>query len=109
MDGFGKTFLILRTKVTGNDHTCTGADAIEQTDQEEDEAARRADRRQRLTAQQIAYNQCIRRIIKLLKKIAQKDRHRKSDHLLPDRAFCQPVFCILQGECLLVCFHWILL
>lgn len=80
--------------IPGNDYTCADGDPIEKAHQQKDQTAGGADCSQGIATEKIAHDQCICCVVKLLKQIAQKQRKRKGKHALPDRAFCQQIFCL---------------
>ena len=61
---------ILSAEIFGNHHTAAGSHATEKTDNQENHAARGADRRKGVVVGKISYNPGIRHIIKLLQKLA---------------------------------------
>ncbi len=61
---------ILGAEIFGNHHTAAGCHAAEETDNQENHAARGADRRESVVVGKISYNPGIRHIIKLLQKLA---------------------------------------
>lgn len=87
VDGLLYAVVILRAEIARDDDARAHRDAVDQTDHQEDQVTGGADGGQRLAAQKIADDQGIRRVIELLKQVAQKQREREGDQRLRDRAF----------------------
>ena len=67
-------FYFLRAVVPCDHHTSADCKSVKKPDQQKNQAARRADRRQGIAPKQISDDQRVRRIVELLKQIAQKKR-----------------------------------
>lgn len=82
---FCMAVVVLRAEITRDDYARTHRNAVDQTDHQENQVAGGADRGQRLTAQKVADDQRIRRVVQLLKQVAQKQREREGDQRLRNR------------------------
>ena len=85
----GNAFRISCTKITGDDDACAHRCADKETDQKEDQAAGGVDRSERFLAEEVADDPGVRRVIELLKQLAQEDRCSKPDKHFPGLAFGQ--------------------
>ena len=82
VDGLLHAVVVLRAEIARDDHARTHRNAVDQTDHQENQVAGGADRGQRLAAQKVADDQRIRRVVQLLKQVAQKQREREGDQRL---------------------------
>ena len=100
---YGKLcFLLLpRTDIVRNHHTRADRNAIEEPDQKKNQVSDTADGRKRTASFEISHNQGVYRIVKLLKKIADEHRDRKTNDPLSHRSLCHQVAIIC---CSLCCF-----
>ncbi len=82
---------VVSTEIMRNDNTRTDGHALTERDEKIDERAARPDRRKRVAADKVADDDGVRRVIKLLKKIAQNKRHAEHQQLSADAALCHKV------------------
>ena len=91
-------FVILRAEESCNDDTGTHGNAVKETHKHVDDTSGRTDRGQSSTADKFAHNPGIKRMIELLKNIAQKNRQGEQKHLFPDGAFRQCIAIVMQED-----------
>ena len=68
--------MVLRADMPGYDDARAHGKAQKKTDGHEGDGARTGDSRQSASAHQIAYDESVRRVVKLLEKITDEDRQR---------------------------------
>ena len=83
MDGSGHAVIVSGAEIAGNGHACAHGQTGKEADEQEDQRARRTDGRQRLIPQKPADNQRVRRIVKLLEHLTEKNRYGKLNNQLP--------------------------
>ena len=100
---YGKLCLLLlpRADIVRNHHTRADRNAIEEPDQKKNQVSDTADGRKRTASFEISHNQGVYRIVKLLKKIADENRDRKTNDPLSHRSLCHQITIIC---CSLCCF-----
>ncbi len=80
MNGTGNLLLVARSEKFGNHHAATHCRSHKKTYHQKNQRTRRSDRGKRVRPQKLAYNQRIRRIVKLLEHLTQENRQRKAQH-----------------------------
>ena len=83
MHRFGNAFEIPRAEIARDHDARAHGCADEKADQQVDEASRRIDRRKRVAAEKVPDDPRVRRVVKLLKQLTQKDRSGKGNQRLP--------------------------
>lgn len=78
--------LVLGAKKLRDDNARPGAKAGEQPDHQVDDGGAGAHRRQGVGADVVAHHDRIHRVVKLLEQVAQQQRQREQQQLLPDDA-----------------------
>ena len=84
MDGGADLFIVLGPEILGNDDACPDEQAHKKTCHHKNEVAAAGHSGQSLLAHKFAHDDTVHRVVQLLAEIAQKDRHCKADHALPD-------------------------
>ena len=90
VDGFLQLLLILLAEIFCRHHTGADGDAVEKAHQQKNQISRGADCRQRVVAEEISYDQRIRRIVELLEQISPEQGYREGDQPFPDRPVGHP-------------------
>lgn len=92
MYGFLKIFCLSCAVIAGDHHAGADSNSIKKAHQKKNDTSGGADGSQCITSQKIPDDQGVGSVIKLLKKIAEKNRKSKRHHFFPDRAFGQKGF-----------------
>ena len=87
-------FVILRTVKPGHQHARTQRHAIDEADHQHDQAGGGAHRRQRLFTDEVANDQRVHRVVKLLKQVTEEDWHREQQHLFGNAAHGKKVLVV---------------
>ena len=95
MDGFLRRLIIFCSEIACGDDARAEGDPVKKSHHQKNKASGGADSGKRLAAEKISDDQRIRRIIKLLKQISEKQREGKRDDPLRDRALCQQCLMLL--------------
>lgn len=73
----------------GDHHAGAHGQAVEEADEHKNETAGGADRRQGIVVDVVAYAPSVKGVVQLLEQVAEKHRHSKQYHRLPDGALDQ--------------------
>lgn len=87
MDGGMNFFVFTRAVIASDNNSRANKNAVNESDKKKNQAAGRADGRKCLLAQITADHEGIRNIVKLLKKLPDKDRQRKQTDFAVNLAF----------------------
>ena len=86
MDGGADLFIVLGPEILGNDDARADEQTHKKACHHKNEVAAAGHSGQSLLAHKFAHDDTVHRVVQLLAEIAQKDRHCKADHALPDGA-----------------------
>ena len=84
MDGGADLFIVLGPEILGNDDARADEQAHKKACHHKNEVAAAGHSGQSLLAHKFAHDDTVHRVVQLLAEIAQKDRHCKADHALPN-------------------------
>lgn len=92
MDGAAHILVFFRPEQPRDDDARAHGGAVEKADQHKDEAARGGNRGKSLLPEELSDDDRVGRIVKLLKKVAQKNGQRKKNKTSSDRPLRQGLF-----------------
>ena len=90
-----QVLLVLGAVKAGDEHTGAQGHAVDEADEQQDQAGGGADRSQGLLADELAHNQRVHCVVELLEQVAEKNRQREQEHLPGDAAGGQPVLAVV--------------
>lgn len=96
MDRALERLLFTGTKIPGDHDSGAHGNTVEKADQKKNQVAGRADCGQGIAPEKISHNEGIGHVIKLLKKVSEKEGNGESDDAFPDRSLGHRsgVFCL---------------
>lgn len=77
-------FFFTGAEIPGDDHTGAYGNTVEKADQKEDQVPGGADCGQGIASEKVSDNKRIGHVVKLLKKVSEKERNGESDNAFPD-------------------------
>ncbi len=86
MDRALERLLFTGAKIPGDHDSGAHGNTVEKADQKKNQVAGRADCGQGIAPEKISHNEGIGHVIKLLKKVSEKEGNGESDDAFPDRS-----------------------